>query len=84
MTGREDKRPPRKVMVGGYRIIPPASGARDSATTSLVGRAKRHLRGVAVGHRKVEDPDEEVRILPKPPATRRPLSAGSFLDDDDE
>lgn len=84
MSSPGDKpKPTRKVQVGAYKLVPPRPTRTDAARESLAGRAKRHLRGLAVGPRKVTDPDEEVRILRGTTPARRPFGAGLGLDDDE-
>ncbi len=78
----DNPKKPRKVQVGPYKLVPPRTTRTDAARESLAGRAKRHLRGVAMGPRKISDPDEEVKILKGASPTRRPF--GSALDLDDE
>jgi len=85
--GSERPKTVRKVQVGPYKMAPPKPTRQDAGRSALAGRAKRHLRGVSVGPRKVTDPDEEVKILPKSKAPARRLGSVygdvDLLDDDE-
>lgn len=78
-------RPTRKVQAGPYKISRPVHLRSDTSRDALVGRAKRHVRGVEMGSRKVTDPDEEVRILKGATTPRHFLPPRSDISlDDDE
>lgn len=64
---------------------------RGVTREDLVRRTKQIIRGSSVGRRKVTDPDEEVRIAPRPepreglPPRRMVFSPTTrFAEDDDE
>jgi hypothetical protein len=70
----------RKVQVGPFRLpaAPPEGSASGGSRGQIAGRYRRHLRGVALGHREVVDVDESVRkVVPR--EVRRTPSLGGGL-----